>query len=165
MKKLSEMRRSKNYRLVVMLILLVILAILFFTVEKFKYWILGIMAILLAAIGMEMSGNDFDVEKLIETGSFSESRVQQTENGTWLIGECKKKVNFNCDNFNYQDEAQELFEACGGRENDIHGLDRDKDGIVCEANKKRPAEEVSRGLRSILGLGAEEESVETVPAQ
>lgn len=156
MKKLSEIRRSKNYRLGVMVVLLIILAILYFTVEKFRIWILALMAVLLGAIGLEMSGNDFDMQKLIETGSFSESRVAQTENGTWLIGECKEKVNFNCDNFKYQDEAQELFEACGGVENDIHGLDRDKDGLVCESNKKRPTEEPARGLRAILGLDTED---------
>ena len=128
MKKMSELRRSGNARLILMLVLIVILAVMWFVFEKFRIWIFGLIAVLLVGVGMEVSGNDFDVQKLIETGSFSESRVNQTENGTWLIGKCKEKVNFNCDNFKYQDEAQDLFDNCGGVENDMHGLDRDKDG-------------------------------------
>lgn len=155
MKTAGKLRRSKNMRLLVMVILLVILAILYFTYEKFRIWILGLMAVLLVALGMEIGDTDFDMGKLIETGSFSESRVKMTEDGNWLIGECQKKTNFNCDNFKYQDEAQELFESCGGVGNDIHGLDRDKDGIVCESNKKRKEGDEVRGLKEILGFGSD----------
>jgi micrococcal nuclease len=59
--------------------------------------------------------------------------VEQTEGGTWLIGEECQKEKMNCDNFEYQEDAQDLFEKCGGLENDIHRLDGDKDGVVCEA--------------------------------
>jgi hypothetical protein len=69
-----------------------------------------------------------------------------------LIGECEKKENFNCDNFAYQDEAQTLFEECGGIGNDVHGLDRDKDGIVCESNKKRPEDVAAKSVWDILGF-------------
>lgn len=37
---------------------------------------------------------------------------------------------YNCGDFNTQTEAQEVFDACGPE--DIHGLDNDGDGIVCE---------------------------------
>ncbi len=157
---LAKFRRSKNGRLVVMVILLIILAILYFTYEKFRLWILGLIAVLLVAVGMEVGDTDFDVQKLIETGSFSESRVKVTENGHWLINECQSKANFNCDNFKYQEEAQELFDACGGVENDIHGLDRDKDGIVCESNKKRKEGDKIRSIKEILGI-AEDKSADT----
>lgn len=160
MKKLGKFRRSKNMRLLVMVILLVILAILYFAYEKFRIWTLGLMAVLLVAMGMEIGDTDFDIQKLIETGSFTESRVKVTENGTWLINECKKKSNFNCDNFKYQDEAQELFESCGGLGNDIHGLDRDKDGIVCESNKKRKSNDKVRSIKEVLGIG-EDKSADT----
>lgn len=40
---------------------------------------------------------------------------------------------YNCSNFSTQSEAQAAFEACGGTSNDVHGLDRDKDGVVCES--------------------------------
>lgn len=160
MKSMSQLRRSKNFRLILMVILLAILAVLYFTYEKFRIWILGLMAIILIALGMEVSDNDFDIQKLIETGSFSESRVKVTENGHWLINECQSKTNFNCDNFKYQEEAQELFDACGGIENDIHGLDRDKDGKVCEANKKRKEGDEVRSIKEMLGLG--DNDLETV---
>ena len=39
---------------------------------------------------------------------------------------------YNCSDFKTQKEAQSAFEACGGISNDIHKLDRDGDGKVCE---------------------------------
>jgi len=40
---------------------------------------------------------------------------------------------YNCGNFETWEQAQEVFESAGGVENDVHHLDRDKDGIACEA--------------------------------
>jgi micrococcal nuclease len=40
---------------------------------------------------------------------------------------------YNCDDFSSQSEAQKVFDLCGGKDHDIHKLDRDKDGIACEA--------------------------------
>ena len=37
---------------------------------------------------------------------------------------------YNCDDFETQLEAQNVFDACGSE--DIHGLDNDGDGVVCE---------------------------------
>jgi len=39
---------------------------------------------------------------------------------------------YNCSNFDTHNEAQALFEACGGVQNDVHQLDRDGDGLACE---------------------------------
>lgn len=39
---------------------------------------------------------------------------------------------YNCTDFKTQKEAQQVFDFCGGVKNDIHKLDGDKDGIVCE---------------------------------
>ena len=39
---------------------------------------------------------------------------------------------YNCDDFSTHEEAQELFDCCGGVRNDIHQLDRDGDGVACE---------------------------------
>lgn len=44
---------------------------------------------------------------------------------------------YNCDDFQYQEDAQYVFQACGGPASDIHRLDGDKDGIVCETLPKR----------------------------
>jgi micrococcal nuclease len=42
---------------------------------------------------------------------------------------------YNCSDFKTQAEAQAAFNACGGTANDVHQLDRDKDGRVCESLK------------------------------
>jgi hypothetical protein len=152
MSKIKNLRRSSNVRLLVLLSLLIILAICYFVFEKFQIWILGLIAVVLVAFGFEFSGTDIDLNKMMETGSIKESMITKTDNGTWLMGECEKKENFNCDNFAYQDEAQTLFEECGGLGNDVHGLDRDKDGIVCEANKKRPEDVDAKSVWDILGF-------------
>ena len=40
---------------------------------------------------------------------------------------------YNCSDFKTQAEAQYVFDLCGGKVNDIHKLDSDKDGAVCES--------------------------------
>lgn len=45
--------------------------------------------------------------------------------------ECSRNA-YNCSSFKTQAEAQAAFEACGGASNDVHKLDSDKDGVVCE---------------------------------
>lgn len=40
---------------------------------------------------------------------------------------------YNCADFSTQAEAQQMFEKCGGKENDVHQLDKDGDGVVCES--------------------------------
>ena len=39
---------------------------------------------------------------------------------------------YNCRDFRTQREAKEVYEFCGGRSNDVHWLDEDKDGRACE---------------------------------
>ena len=130
--KIGKYRRKKGARLTVIIILLIILGILFYFWEKARLFIGVLIVTMLIALGLEVSGTDWDLGKLAETGSFEESRIEQTEGGTWLIGEECQKEKLNCDNFTYQEDAQDLFEKCGGLENDIHDLDRDNDNIVCE---------------------------------
>jgi len=50
-----------------------------------------------------------------------------------LTGEdiCLKDI-YNCGDFATQSKAQDIFEQCGGVENDVHGLDKDKNGLACE---------------------------------
>lgn len=40
---------------------------------------------------------------------------------------------YNCSHFKTQTEAQSVFEQCGGVDNDVHRLDGNKDGSVCES--------------------------------
>ncbi|MCH7640922.1 excalibur calcium-binding domain-containing protein [Patescibacteria group bacterium] len=46
--------------------------------------------------------------------------------------DCSGNV-YNCGDFTTHAEAQSAFEACGGVTNDIHKLDRDRDGVACES--------------------------------
>lgn len=128
-----KLRRDSKFRIGIIVVLMALLVVAFFVWEKFRILIVSLFVVLLVALGLEVSGNDWDVGKLIETGSFEQSKVEKTESGKWDIGgECSKDK-LNCSNFEYQEDAQELFEFCGGLEDDVHGLDGDKDGVVCEA--------------------------------
>ncbi len=144
-----KLRRSKNARLIFMVIILAILAVMWFAFEKFRAIILGLIIVILAALGLELADYDLDLGKLIETGSIAESRVETTKNGIKLIGACQTD-DLNCSNFKTQGEAQALYDKCAKeivsynkslegkdvKSLDIYGLDRDKDGIVCEALPK-----------------------------
>lgn len=131
--KVSKARRSKKVRLAVILILMIVVVALFFLWGKFRIVLVGIFVALLVALGLEVSGTDFDLGKLWETGSLEESRVERTESGNWLIDDERCGADdFNCDNFEYQDDAQALWEYCGGPDADPHRLDGDNDGMVCE---------------------------------
>ncbi len=46
--------------------------------------------------------------------------------------ECSRNT-YNCGDFATQAEAQSAFETCGGSANDVHKLDADLDGRVCES--------------------------------
>ena len=45
--------------------------------------------------------------------------------------DCSSNI-YNCADFTSQKDAQDIFELCGGIDNDVHRLDNDGDGIVCE---------------------------------
>lgn len=109
-------------------------------------WI--ILILLVSAFGVEYFDYDVDLGKLWETGSVSESRVEH-KNGIKIFGEDCASNNLNCADFKTQWEAQEKYDYCADKiaddnqttkENirsiDVYGLDRDKDGIVCEALPK-----------------------------
>lgn len=40
---------------------------------------------------------------------------------------------YNCGDFATHAQAQAVYESCGGINNDVHQLDRDKDGVACES--------------------------------
>ena len=58
--------------------------------------------------------------------------TEEIENNNLEICDCSANL-YNCDDFETQNSAQECFHFCNvetGR--DIHGLDNDGDGSVCE---------------------------------
>ncbi len=142
---LYKLRRSKNARMIFMVIILAILAVMWFMFEKFRTIILVLIVTIVVALGLEIGEYDIDLGTLWNTGSIEKSRVQ-TRKGVKLIGECIAD-DLNCDNFETQPEAQALYDKCAEeikkynadlegkdvKSLDVYGLDRDKDGIVCEA--------------------------------
>ncbi len=130
--KLGKLRRSHKARLIVISVLLIAVLITAYFWKQFRMWLLAIAAMLALALGLEVSKLDYDVGKLIKTGSFKESQVEMTKNGYWKIGDECTQETLNCDDFEYQEDAQDYYEKCGGVENDVSGLDRDKDGTACE---------------------------------
>ena len=131
--KVGKYRRNSKARVGIIVVLLIVAGIVFY------FWKAGRVAVgvaivaLLAALGLELSGTDYDLQKAVQTGSLQEAKIEKTAGGQWLMGEECQKEKLNCSNFEFQEDAQDLFEKCGGLENDIHRLDGDKDGKVCEA--------------------------------
>jgi len=66
----------------------------------------------------------------VETVSTSESNVEVITKPA--KSNCSSNV-YNCGDFTTHAEAQATYEYCGGVNNDIHKLDRDKDGQACES--------------------------------
>lgn len=132
--------RNKRLWLIGALIVLGLIALYFVKGTWAKVAIGAMVAILLGAFGMEVTGNDYDVAKIIETGSLVASKIQRDENGTLIPASvdafCNaKEKDYNCADFKTQPEAQGVYERCKtlGQNMDVYGLDGDKDGRVCEA--------------------------------
>jgi Excalibur calcium-binding domain len=50
------------------------------------------------------------------------------------FGQCRVNA-YDCGDFTTRFEAQAVYWACGGRQNDVHRLDQDGDGWACEWNR------------------------------
>jgi hypothetical protein len=139
----QRLRGSKNFRLGLILVLLIIVGILFVLWEKARIALAIAFIALLAALGLEVSQNDFDLGELMRTKSFEESKVSRDESGNILFDKegnittdskvGKKADDYNCDDFTYKAEAQSFFQKVGGTNNDLNRLDGDKDGQACES--------------------------------
>ena len=141
--KVKQLRGSHKIRIGVIAILMIIVVILFFIWEKARIALIIAFIALLAALGLEVSQNDWNLGKLWETKSFQESKVSRDESGNVLydvfgnvttdsrIG--KKADEYNCEDFDNQSKAQLFFEKVGGVGHDVNRLDGDKDGKACES--------------------------------
>lgn len=144
--KVQQLRGNKKFRLGFIFVLLVIVAILFIIWEKARIALAIAFIALLAAFGLEISQNDWDLGKLWETKSFQESKVSRDESGNMLFDKFgnittdsakgKEADEYNCDDFTTNPEAQSFFEKVGGTSNDLNRLDGDKDGEACESLPK-----------------------------
>ena len=155
-KEVAAWRRNKNSRLIIIIALLVVVGVIAFFFEKTRMWMLGVAAVLLIALGLEVANTDVDLETLVETGSVSESVVERDAEGNLETAEdgslltrilrdkegnevpegtagAKYTDEYNCDDFATQGEAQQFFENAGGIEGDVNRLDGNKDGVACQA--------------------------------
>ncbi len=134
MKEVAKWRRDKSTRVWIIVGLLVLVAAIGFMIEATRMWMLGIGIVLLAALGLEVSNTDVDLGKWMETGSLSESVIQRDANGDLIYGAMCEGETYNCADFGTQKDAQDVFDTCmTGGAGDVHGLDRDGDGVVCES--------------------------------
>ena len=141
--KTKKLRGNHKFRLILILILMAIVAVLFFVWEKARIALVVAFITLTAALGLEVSQNDWDLGQLWQTGSFQESKVQRDESGNVLYdafgnvttdGSVGKSADeYNCSDFETQAQAQTFFEKLGGTSNDVNRLDGDKDGEACES--------------------------------
>ncbi len=138
---LKKIRESHKARLWIIGGLIVLCGILFFFIKgTTAKVILGVViALLVGAFGMEATQNDYDVQKLIETKSFAESKIERdaaTGNIINIDNFCNaEKMDYNCTDFKTQPEAMSVYKRCGelGKNMDVFRLDGDKDGLVCES--------------------------------
>ncbi len=144
--KLSKLRGNHKFRLGLIAVLLVIVAIMFIFWTKARIFLAIIFVTLLTALGLEVSQNDWDLQKLWESKSFEDSKISRDVEGNVLFdkfGEIttdgtkgKKADDYNCDDFITQPESQRFFEKVGGTEHDVNRLDGDNDGEACESLPK-----------------------------
>ena len=135
MRDISKLRRSKKFRISIIIVLIIIAGIIFFLWEKARIAALIAIIALLAALGLEVTENDWDLGKAIETGSMSKAKIQRDDGGNLIIGAmCNPDDTFdyNCDDFSTQEEAQSVYDKCSKNGFDVHGLDRNGDGVACQ---------------------------------
>lgn len=140
------LRGNHKVRIGVILVLMAIVAILFIFWQKARVALVVAFVALLAALGLEVSQNDWDMGQLWKTKSFQESKVSRDTQGNVLFDKLgnittdaskgKKADEYNCDDFATQPEAQAFFEKVGGTKNDVNRLDGNKDGEACESLPK-----------------------------
>jgi len=141
--KFQQLRGNRKYRLWFIAALMVLVVILFIFFEKLRIVLIIAFITLLAAFGLEVSQNDWDLGKLWETKSFEQSKVSRDESGNVLFDKFgnittdktkgKEADDYNCADFSTQPEAQAFFIKVGGTGNDINRLDGNKDGEACES--------------------------------
>lgn len=149
----TKMRQSKNFRLLLLLALFIVLAVMYYFFEKFRVFIIGLMLVILVAVGVEIADYDLDLGKLWETGSVEQSRVETITDSEGnkvrlITGKCNTEdFDLNCKDFATQEAAQAKYEECAAEiasnnpgidtsKLDIYGLDGNNNGIVCESNRK-----------------------------
>jgi len=109
----------------------------------FKYILSGGLIVLLTALGLEVSNNDYDLGKILEGSSWKDAKVMRDKDGNVVTDGTGKYTNdYNCDDFDSQDQAQRFFDKVkADTGEDPNRLDRDKDTVACEQLPKEVIEE------------------------
>ena len=98
--------------------------------------LMGILALLLGAFGLEASNNDWDLGKLLSGSTLEEAKVMRDKEGNVVTSGGKYTDEYNCDDFETQPGAQKFFTNAGGPSQDTNRLDGDNDGEACESLPK-----------------------------
>ncbi len=104
--------------------------------KKIKPILIALLALLLGAFGLEATNTDWDLGKLLSGSSFEEARVRRDKDGNVVTSGGKFTDEYNCDDFETQEEAQRFFINAGGPSEDVNRLDGDNDGVACESLPK-----------------------------
>jgi cytochrome c556 len=125
------------------------------TKKIIKPILIGLLGILAAAFGLEVTNNDWDLGKIVKGSSPSDAKILRDQNGNIrrdangkIITRVTRDKNgnvvpdgtagakytdeYNCADFSTQAEAQRFFAKAGGVGHDTNRLDGDKDGVACE---------------------------------
>jgi hypothetical protein len=127
MRNIGSFRRNKRVRIFVILILLITVGVIFFMWEKARIAAIIAFIALVAALGLEITESDWDLSTM--------EKVPRNENGDLLIGAMCDDPDFdyNCADFDTQEEAQSVMDVCGDKGVDVHRLDGDGNGIACQS--------------------------------
>jgi len=121
----------------------------------FKYILSGGLIVLLTALGLEVSNNDYDLGKILEGSSWKDAKVMRDKDGNVVTDGSGKYTNdYNCDDFDSQDQAQRFFDKVkADTGEDPNRLDRDKDTVACEAlpKEKSPENEIIDKVVDAIG--------------
>ena len=132
------------------------------TKKIIKPLLIGLLAILAGAFGLEVSNNDWDLGKIAKGSSPSDAKILRDEKGNirrdangQIVTRVMRDKNgnvvpdgtagakytdeYNCSDFSTQADAQSFFNKAGGVGNDTNRLDGDKDGQACESLPKGAA--------------------------
>ncbi len=125
------------------------------TKKIIKPILIGLLTILAAAFGLEVTNNDWDLGSIFKGSSPSDAKIVRDKNGNitrnangQIITRKMRDKNgnvvpdgtagakytdeYNCADFSTQPEAQRFFDKAGGVSKDTNRLDGDKDGVACE---------------------------------
>ena len=117
--------------------------------------LIGLLAILAGAFGLEATNSDWDLGKIVKGSSPSDAKILRDQKGNirrdasgQIITRVMRDKNgnvvpegtagakytdeYNCADFSAQGDAQRFFDKAGGVGHDTNRLDGDKDGVACE---------------------------------